>query len=226
MTRDQARAIVSALPPLVSAVGVFVNQVDEALGIARDPGPERRAAPRRRAAGELPRSSRWRGHQGGPGPRRARGASGGGGAGGDVTVLLDAHDPAEARRHGTQAIDWALAAAIARARPIDSLGRPERRRTSPRRSRAVAPLRHRRVVRRGSAPGREGSRQAARAVRGWAGPQDRYGKNYEIDSIEARSSGRRDPTRAATTARTAGASCPKRWWRPIEELTQAYFAAA
>ena len=36
--RERARSIVEALPPFVSAVGVFVNQVDEAADVAREIG--------------------------------------------------------------------------------------------------------------------------------------------------------------------------------------------
>jgi len=114
---DERRAaeIVAALPPLVGAVGVFVNQVADAAALAArlrlaavqfhgDEAVEDyrefpcavikavpvRDASARAAAAAVP-----------PG----------------VTVLLDAHDPI--RRGGTGAVvDWAVARAIARERPV------------------------------------------------------------------------------------------------------------
>ena len=111
----QARAIVAALPPFVSAVGVFVNQVAESAQIARDVGlsavqfhgDEPSAAYRdfsirvikavtvldasaREAAAVVPASA---------------------------TVLLDAHD--RVKRGGTgRQIDWSIASMIARERPV------------------------------------------------------------------------------------------------------------
>jgi len=111
----QAREIVAALPPLVSAIGVFVNQAEHAAQVAREVGlsavqfhgdeppgsylafPARvikaiavRDDSAEDAAAAVP-----------PG----------------VTVLLDAHDPV--RRGGTgQLIDWSISGKIARQRRV------------------------------------------------------------------------------------------------------------
>jgi phosphoribosylanthranilate isomerase len=115
VTREQARAIVRALPPLVSAVGVFVNQVDEALDVARELGLSAV-----QFHGDEPvetyRDFPWRviksvAVQGDEAARAATAVPPG------ATVLLDAHDPE--KRGGTgRAIDWSVAAKIARERPI------------------------------------------------------------------------------------------------------------
>lgn len=111
---DRARAIIAALPPLVTAVGVFVDQADarhiadavglhavqfhgdEPANVYRDwPLPVIKAiAVRDRAALDAAAAV----------PLRA-------------AVLLDAHDPD--RRGGTgKRIDWAIAAEIAARRPV------------------------------------------------------------------------------------------------------------
>jgi phosphoribosylanthranilate isomerase len=114
--RARAREIVLSLPPFIGCVGVFVNQpIDDVLATAEivgltavqlhgdeTPGwyanlPRRviKAVPvhdghAETAAAEVPRSA---------------------------TVLLDAHDPV--RRGGTgRTIDWSVATAIARTRPV------------------------------------------------------------------------------------------------------------
>lgn len=112
---EHAKAIVRALPPFVSAVGVFVDQEDEALHIAQQTGlsavqfhgdeppasyrtfPVRvikavtiRDASADRAAAAVPASA---------------------------TVLVDAHDPV--KRGGTgRVVDWSIAATIAAKRPV------------------------------------------------------------------------------------------------------------
>jgi phosphoribosylanthranilate isomerase len=111
----QARAIVAALPPLVSAVGVFVDQAEHAAHVAREVGLNAV-----QFHGDEPPES-YRGF-----PVRVikavtvRDDSAGDAAAAvpvAATVLLDAHDPV--RRGGTgRPIDWSIAARIARQRPV------------------------------------------------------------------------------------------------------------
>jgi phosphoribosylanthranilate isomerase len=119
--RVRAREIVSALPSDVDAVGVFVNQTDEAVEIAHEAGL---------------RGIQLHGDES-PDSYRALASAGNGGISvikavavrdeSDVRraldvpdgakVLLDAHDAV--KRGGTgRTIDWSLAAAIARQRPV------------------------------------------------------------------------------------------------------------
>jgi phosphoribosylanthranilate isomerase len=113
VSRDQARAIVRALPPLVTPVGVFVNQpVDFINEVANDVGlgavqlhgdetPElldriQRPVVKAMSRIEPHAAALWPSH---------------------VLLLVDAHDPA--RRGGTGArADWAGAARLASDRPI------------------------------------------------------------------------------------------------------------
>jgi phosphoribosylanthranilate isomerase len=112
---ERAQDIVAALPPLVGAIGVFVNQVDEAAHVAREVGlgtvqfhgdesPESYSVfPVRVIKAVAVRDA------------TARGLAAAVPA--DATVLLDAHDPI--RRGGTGApIDWSIAAQIARERRV------------------------------------------------------------------------------------------------------------
>ena len=111
---EQAKRIVAALPPFVSAVGVFVNQ-PEAADIAREVG----LSAVQLHGDEPPDTYRSL-------PVRViKAVAVTGNGSGDLvaaipasaTVLLDAHDPV--RRGGTgRAIDWTVAAAVARRRPI------------------------------------------------------------------------------------------------------------
>jgi phosphoribosylanthranilate isomerase len=115
VTREQARAIVRALPPFVSAVGVFVNQVDEALDLARDLGlsavqfhGDEPAESYRDFPWRVIKAIAVRGDEAGRATADVPAAA---------TVLLDAHDLE--KRGGTgRAIDWSVAAGIARERPI------------------------------------------------------------------------------------------------------------
>ena len=111
----RAKEIVAALPPLVSAVGVFVNQTGDLRELAASVGldavqlhgdepPE--------SYRELPiRTIKAIGVTGPASVARAAAVPR------RTTVLLDAHDPV--RRGGTgERLDWSVAAVIARARPV------------------------------------------------------------------------------------------------------------
>lgn len=111
--RARAREIVKVLPPFVSAVGVFVNQVQEAADVA----PEVGLSAVQFHGDEVPES-----YRGFPVPvikavavRDQSSVAEAVALPEDVTVLLDADD--RARRGGTgRVIDWPVAAAIARRR--------------------------------------------------------------------------------------------------------------
>jgi phosphoribosylanthranilate isomerase len=111
----RAKAIVSSLPPFVSAVGVFVDQPHEAERIAREVGltavqfhgdepPAAYRALSLRVIKAVPVRDASAREQAAKVPRAA-------------TVLLDAHD--RIKRGGTgRVIDWSIAAMIARDRPV------------------------------------------------------------------------------------------------------------
>ena len=111
--RERAREIVKALPPFVSAVGVFVDQVDEAAELAPDLGlaavqfhGDEPPASYRRFPVPVIKSVAVRDES-----AREDAAA----VPPNTTVLLDASDPV--RRGGTgRVIDWTIAAAIARSR--------------------------------------------------------------------------------------------------------------
>lgn len=111
----RAREIVAAVPPLVMTVGIFVNQIAEAPDIAAAAGlhvvqlhgdeqPDAYRDLPVRTIKAIGVSSRAAIAHASAIPVR-------------TTVLLDAHDPI--RRGGTgQPIDWSIAEAIARHRPV------------------------------------------------------------------------------------------------------------
>ena len=109
----QARQIIAAVPPFVSVIGVFVNQVDEARQLARELGLSAvqfhgdESADDCAAVGvRVIKSIAVRDES-----AIATALS----LPDEVTVLLDAHDPA--RRGGTgQPVDWSVAREIARRR--------------------------------------------------------------------------------------------------------------
>lgn len=110
----RARTIVAALPPFVTAVGVFVNQPDEYVGgvasllplgavqLHGDEPVETYATAPYRVIKALAVDATFEPAAADAVPKH-------------VTVLLDAHDPV--RRGGTgRAIDWTAAAEVARTR--------------------------------------------------------------------------------------------------------------
>jgi phosphoribosylanthranilate isomerase len=111
----QAKAIVAALPPFVSAIGVFVDQPEHAAYVAREVGLAAvqfhgdeipgtyRAFPVRVIKAVTVRDASAR--------EEAAAVPAG------ATVLLDAHD--RVKRGGTgRVVDWSIAAMIARERPV------------------------------------------------------------------------------------------------------------
>jgi phosphoribosylanthranilate isomerase len=113
--RDRAREIVSALPPGVGAIGVFVDQTAEAIELAAEIGLTAiqlhgDESPPSYAAAAVPVIKAVAVRDASAAHAAARVPSA-------ATVLLDAHDPV--RRGGTgRPIDWAIAASIARERPV------------------------------------------------------------------------------------------------------------
>lgn len=112
----RAREIVAALPATVNAVGVFVNQMQDARVIARDVGL---------AAVQLHGDERLDDYREFPVPViKAVPVRGGydtlrevAALPEQVTVLLDAHDPIKRGGTGT-VIDWGVAAAVAQSRRV------------------------------------------------------------------------------------------------------------
>lgn len=106
----QARQIIAAVPGFVSVIGVFVNQVDEARELTRELGlsavqfhGDETASDCARAGARVIKSVAVRDQS-----AVATALS----LPDEVTVLLDAHDPA--RRGGTgQPVDWSIAREIA-----------------------------------------------------------------------------------------------------------------
>jgi phosphoribosylanthranilate isomerase len=113
--RARARAIVRSLPPFVGAIGVFVNQVADAADVAGDVG-----LTAVQFHGDEPADA----YRGFPirviksvPVRDAKARAAAAVVPDEATVLLDAHDPVA--RGGTgRPIDWTIAAAIARTRPV------------------------------------------------------------------------------------------------------------
>ncbi len=111
---EQARQIIAAVPAFVSVVGVFVNQVDEARQLARELGlsavqfhGDETADDCAGAGVRVIKSVAVRNES-----AIATALS----LPDEVTVLLDAHDPAH--RGGTgKPVDWRIAREIARRRP-------------------------------------------------------------------------------------------------------------
>jgi phosphoribosylanthranilate isomerase len=114
---EQVRAIVTALPPFIATVGVFVNQTPDyvasvastamlsAIQLHGDEDPAAYAALHRRVIKSVAVSPEFDAEQAVSALSQR------------VTMLLDAHDPI--RRGGTgRTIDWRLAATVARMRPV------------------------------------------------------------------------------------------------------------
>ncbi len=113
--QSRAREIVARLPPFVSVVGVFVNQVKEAARVAADLGlsavqfhGDEPVDDYREFPAPVIKSIGVR-----DGSARQDAAA----VPSHVTVLLDAHDPLKRGGTGT-IIDWSVAAGIARERPV------------------------------------------------------------------------------------------------------------